>query len=394
MPTALRIAALAFMIAGPSAALPQSPDEPANPGRTIAPASAIEIAMDLSTGRPRVKVRVDGSGPYDFVVDTGASFSLIDDKIAEELGLEVVGMQLVRSPGASEEIEARRVQPRMIEAGALRVEQPVLAAMDLVGFSGGTFQGILGRAHFRDLLVTFDYPRSRLVVAPGALDAADPSTLSFDTAQESVRIGLDVGGTSVPVALDTGSPGGFTLPKAIEPKLAFQSDLVPGPTIQLVGGVHPTWRGRLRGAVRLADLTYRDPEVTLTTMVDDFGNLGFAVLRELVVTLDQANGLARFERPAGVPAAPAPAKARLGVAFLMTPAGFVKESGGLVVRHVDAGGAADEAGLEAGDIVVSVNDAPLAELAKPNEIGLLLRGPRPLDLGVLRDGDNIHVVIP
>jgi len=394
---------------GAVAAQHDDPEQPADPGRTVLPASPLEIAMDLNTGRPMVDVLVDGSGPYRFVVDTGAQFSLIDAGIASDLGLEVVGSQMVRSPGVSENIVARRVRPARVEVGGLALEQPVLAAMDLVGVSAGAIEGIIGLGHFRDLLLTFDYPRSRLVVAKGKLDRDDPATVQLDPDREHVQIPADIGGVSMPIVIDTGSPGGFTVPKAFEPRLRFRSEPTPGPTIHLVGGAHPTWRGQLEGTIRVADIGYENPQVALTTIVEDFGHIGFLVLRELVITLDQASRLVRLERVAAPQIAQVPvrvratgsgpvalpgAKPRLGVAFRMSPRGFAKESGGLVVQHVDSGGAADQAGLQSGDIVLAVNGTPLANIEKAAEIGALLRGQRPLELSVLRGGQRVAVVIP
>lgn len=383
-----------------------SPDELPDPGTTRLEDSSIVIRMNLDSGRPMVDLKVNGEGPYAFVVDTGASFSLIDESIARDLGLEIVGSQSIRSPGASEEIKGRRVRAARVETGGLRIESPVLATMDLVGFSAGTIEGVLGRPHFAELLLTFDYPESRLVVEKGVLDATDPATIAVDTSAGSVRFPIDVAGVSVPVVLDTGSPGGFTLPKRLEAELPFRSAPRPGPTIQLVGGAHPTWRGRLEGAISLGALRFPSPEVVLTTIAEEFGNIGFNVLRELQVTLDQASGLVRLERGAARPEPKTPTRPggprtmggaagqpRLGVAFAMTSSGFVKERGGLVIQHVDPGGAADEAGLTIGDIVLSVGGTSVASLDRATEIAGLLRAPRPLELEILRGERRLKIVI-
>ena len=84
---------------------------------------------------------------------------------------------------------------------------------------------------------------------------------------------------------------------------------------------------------------------------------------------------------------------RLGIGFSMTPGGFLREQGGLVVNFVDPDGAADRAGVLAGDILVSVNGATLAGLDQVSEIGSLLRGARPLRMNLLRDGGSIEVVV-
>lgn len=377
-----------------------------DPGTTHLGGKTVAIKMDTSPGRPMIDLRVDGRGPYRFVVDTGAGLSVIDAGIAEELGLEVVGTQELRSPGASETIQGQRVQAGRLEAGGLRIDNPVLATMDLAGFSAGTLDGILGRPHFAGLLLTFDFPGSWLVLKEGSLDRADPAVVENAAQAGSIRFPIDMAGVSVSMVLDTGSPGGFTVPQAIQSQLRFVEAPTVGPTIQLVGGVHPTWRATLDGDVRLGALAYEKPEVVLTTISDEFGNIGNLILRDLRVTLDQANSLVRFERSiAAKPDSERVAKQqgpvkiggpsgkpRLGVAFEMTLAGFVKRHGGIVVRHVDPDSPAEVAGLAIGDIVTVVAGRSLEELGLL-EIGGLLRGPRPLDVRILRADRPLEITI-
>jgi predicted aspartyl protease len=381
-----------------------------DPGTTYLAASPTVLEMNLDLGRPEIELMVNGEGPFKFVVDTGASYSVIDQGIAEKLGLEVIGKQGLYSPGAKEEIQGNRVQAARMESGGLLIEDPVLATMELVKFTSGMIEGVLGRPHFRDLLLTFDYPGSKMVVAEGKLDASDEDFIDYEDQAGSIRFPVDVAGTPVTMVLDTGSPGGFSMPKAIEPQLAFRYEPRSGHTIRLVGGAYETWVAPLDGEIRFAAIDYPDPEVVLTTYSEDFGNIGFKVLRELKVTVDQANQLVRFERGeapessgqgpqrvrmGGPVAADGPgAKPQLGVSFDMTPAGFVRKEGGLVVRSVTPGGAADEAGLLPKDVVLTMGGGALAEIDQMMEIVKLVRGPRPLVLEIVRGGEPMTITIP
>ena len=87
-------------------------------------------------------------------------------------------------------------------------------------------------------------------------------------------------------------------------------------------------------------------------------------------------------------------KPQLGVSFNMTPAGFVRENGGLVVRSVTSGGPADQAGLEIADVVLAMGGSSLAEIDQMMEIVKLVRGPRPLVLEILRAGNPMTITIP
>ena len=177
-----------------------------DPGSTRLGSPKVTIEMNLESRRPMVGLMINGKGPFQFVVDTGAGLSVIDAGIAKELGLEVVGKQTLHSPGATEDIQGERVQVSVLEVGELRIENPVLATMDLVGFSAGTIEGVLGRPHFGELLLTFDYPGSRLVVEKGSLDRSDPAVIEFDPNAGSIQVPIDVSGVTVPMVVDTGSP--------------------------------------------------------------------------------------------------------------------------------------------------------------------------------------------
>ncbi len=412
-----RVPAVVFVVSMLSAGVAlaasgSAPEDFPPPGETHLDGSReTTIEMSVESRRPMIELMVNGRGPFKFVVDTGASLSVIDAGIAQDLGLAVVGTQVLRSPGASQEIQGSRVQVGTLKAGGLSIEGPVLATMDLVGFSAGTIEGVLGRPHFDELLLTFDYPGSKLVVNPGALDASDPATVSFDDEAGSVRFPVDVAGVSVPMVLDTGSPGGFTLPKALESRLEFRSPLEVGPTIQLVGGAHPSWRGSLDGTIRLGAIGYEGPEVVLTTIADDFGNIGFEVLRELRVTLDQKNRLIRFvrqEAPAPVAAAreragdaenrPADARrpwweaaARGGVRD--DPHGLRQEAGWSGRSACRRRSPADRAGLRVEDIVLSVGGTAVADVEGIPAIGSLMQGPRPLTLELLRAGERLTIAV-
>jgi hypothetical protein len=267
-------------------------------------AARIELPLDLATRRPVIEMTVDGEGPYRFVVDTGAGPNIIDDAVARRLGLPATGVQRVGSPGG-EAVEAHRYGARVLAAGGLRIVDTELLGIDLAALAGDTFQGILGMRNLRDYLVTFDYPSSHLVVESGSLSAAAPGTVPYDAGGRLIRFDIDVDGVTVAADLDTGSAHGFTLPKAFEDRWTFSTPAREAGTARLVGAEHTVWRGRLDGAITVAGHVFTDPEVTLAEFTRDFANIGFEVLGEMTVTIDQRQGLLRLTRTgAEAPAAP------------------------------------------------------------------------------------------
>jgi predicted aspartyl protease len=112
-------------------------------------------------------VTIQGHGPYDFALDTGASKSLVAASIASRLGL--------RSAGPSEPIQGvggvERAQPVAVSSwktGSIDLPQMVVLAADMPsGRRGGGLQGLLG-SDVWDAIGSFklDYQNATLTVNP------------------------------------------------------------------------------------------------------------------------------------------------------------------------------------------------------------------------------------
>ena len=92
-------------------------------------------------------------------------------------------------------------------------------------------------------------------------------------------------------------------------------------------------------------------------------------------------------------AAKAPAKAHSGGygTYLGTIPGFAEDQSGALVREVQPGSPALDAGLRAGDVIVGMDGAPIADLRALAEA---LRAHAPGDvvaLEVVRDGETVRL---
>jgi predicted aspartyl protease len=110
-------------------------------------------------------VMINGQGPFTFVVDTGASVSLIDKPLANKLGLQQSGApQQVEGIGGVE-----TVIPVQISGWTLgKIKLPTIS-IDKSSFSstelGGSAKGLLGSDIWNDFgMVTIDYSNQTLTV--------------------------------------------------------------------------------------------------------------------------------------------------------------------------------------------------------------------------------------
>jgi len=104
-----------------------------------------------------VRAKVNGKGPYNFILDTGAPTLFINPKAGEEIGLKVDG-------------KWAKVERFEIEGGAVvenadaRVEEPFqLSGMNAMGLPGARLDGVIGYTVAARFRITFN-PKKRSMI--------------------------------------------------------------------------------------------------------------------------------------------------------------------------------------------------------------------------------------
>jgi len=104
-----------------------------------------------------VPVLVNHSGPYDFMVDTGAQLTTVDPSLASELHLKMLGTTGVVSVSVSARASYTRLE--LVEAGAHAVEDSLTVVQDLGQLRAidPRVRGILGANFLEHFDVMLDY---------------------------------------------------------------------------------------------------------------------------------------------------------------------------------------------------------------------------------------------
>ncbi len=102
-----------------------------------------------------VPVSINGSGPFDFLLDTGSSKTIVDRKLAEELGLPIVGENTIVGVLASTRGSVVRVSSLSV-AGAV-VPGGEISSAGFPGIVSGTVRGVLGEDFLQNFDVLIDY---------------------------------------------------------------------------------------------------------------------------------------------------------------------------------------------------------------------------------------------
>jgi predicted aspartyl protease len=132
----------------------------AGPGRA-------EVAIRLAhPTKPLVMVPtfVNGRGPYAFVVDTGASATVLSPELADTLGIERAGSSPMTGAGGTLMSTAGCVKSLVV--GTALLEDLAVMVSDFLGTIGqalGTkVDGVVGYNFLRRFRVTIDYPNNAL----------------------------------------------------------------------------------------------------------------------------------------------------------------------------------------------------------------------------------------
>jgi hypothetical protein len=113
-----------------------------------------------------VVVHIGDAGPYSFALDTGASNSVIDRSIADDLDLEVVG-EAQGVTGVVGSTEAVRVQVTDWRAGEVDLGARPIIALDLEGAGSHGLDGLIGSDVLSEFgAITVDYSTGVLTLRP------------------------------------------------------------------------------------------------------------------------------------------------------------------------------------------------------------------------------------
>src|SRR5262249_23685107 len=151
-----------------------------------------------------------------------------------------------------------------MEVGDAVLSTVPAVSFDRSGLGAGkdTPRGVLSTAIFSGLLVTLDYPRSRLEIRRGELPAAGGKReFDYHGKRRLPRARLRAAGQDVDVHLDSGSPGGIMLPLELAKRLPLAAKPVKVGRGKRVDQEVIIWGAKLKGAVKLGQYELKDPEL-------------------------------------------------------------------------------------------------------------------------------------
>jgi predicted aspartyl protease len=235
------------------------------------PASTAVKLREIDT-RMTVPVLINGKGPFRFIVDSGATRTVISSRLATELGLPSAGIVPLHSVGGESDVPAVHIDSLYV--GALPAKAIVAPMLDEANLGG---LGILGIDTLKNKKVVIDLIHNSMSVGPADKSNPPPAANEIVVTARSrfgqlVLADADVAGQHIYAIVDTGSMvtlGNITLKN----KLVRRKRAVP----QSLAITDVTGRKIMASYAPISDL-----------------RIGSFHMRDVVIAFDDAHAFERF----------------------------------------------------------------------------------------------------
>lgn len=353
--------ALALALAGAACALFSGcisfHRERPRPGRTTLSSPLIVLQAKKLGTYLVIEAKWDKAGPWHFLIDTGSTVTHVSPEFAQRYGVKSSGLPVapeirVKSTTGATLVLAPITVRRIQLGDALFEEVPAVinatSCAQLSAHLGVKIDGILGFPLFRETLLTFDYPRERIVLAPSRSRSLIPGVeIPFNNNNKSPIISVRLGDRTFIALLDSGSDSALSInPIGLRP--LFRYGPREGTIVSTLTGDHPQQIGRLDEPLSFGSYVITKPIADLS---DDLSAIGGAILENFTVTFDQEHNRATFHRDSTAAIPPVPRRSA-GISFAKTPAYWR-------VAGVVPDSPADSLAVEPGDLVTRINGEPV-----------------------------------
>ncbi len=323
------------------------------PRQTSLSAERVELPAAFVKGRPYVDLKINGKGPYRFLVDTGSHGTIITAQVARAVRISPSQKYTVNVSGASGQFEKQfmgvveHIEAPGFSLGTVAVSIMSPQNVTLLDRHGDQPSGgIIGMSAFRDVLLEIDYPQHKIcVVRPGRETLFTGKGILYTGMSPHVTIATPSARQVTTTALiDTGSDGGFEVTDIAD--YPVRAGLVKSDEYtQGIGGYWRSLFGQLAGDIRLGTAIWRDP-VIYSAGENRIGSKALASWklvvdqeRKMLWLLDENQmAITTWDGPLEPDGRPAV------YGFVSVP-----EGDGFLVKEVDSGGRAERAGLKVGD---------------------------------------------
>jgi hypothetical protein len=348
---------------------------------------SVRIPFKLIRNLVVIKLKINGRGPFNFILDTGVGLMVITEpKLVDSINLTNKRTIKMAGLGEGDAYEAYVTPPLKIEIPNLTSYDVAAAILktdhfNLSNFVGIPIHGLLGYEFFSNLAVKLSFVDSTITVyKPKEVRRFRtgeklPITVEYHKPYIQAKVILPNGKEQMSkLVIDLGAGHPVSLENMIKKNGLPQKFIIANLGVGLAGPISG-FLSRIDeidlGKYRLKKVITSFPndydEATMKSLsVPRDGNLGVGILKRFTVVFDYPDN-AIYLKP----------NANFGNPFEHDMSGIEYYAAGegfkhLVISRVEPGSAADEVGLEKDDEITSINFKPVGDMTL-EEIDNLLK---------------------
>jgi hypothetical protein len=210
---------------------------------------------------PYFQAYVNGHGPFTFLFDTGAAYTLVSSRVVEA----------ARTPVIVDRTRRDVVHIDRLKIGGVTVS-------DLLAIEDDTFQadGIIGFPTLGNMNLLFDLPRRQLSVSRKRIPMRNSFSLPYQAPLNVPTVPVEIGSQTVPILLDTGDDAyGFEIRSSELGDAALEHQPSAGPTVTNGANKQETRVATLKNPVKLGpvEAVHANFAINDDLPVGDFGEI-------------------------------------------------------------------------------------------------------------------------
>src|SRR5438552_501962 len=174
-------------------------------GVVTAPENPAPIRFQKALNLIFTKLTINGHGPYNFAIDTGATQTVISEKLVAETSLQPITSTVVYGIGGAGKVETKLYAVKELAVGDVKIKNiPVGTFNDPL--VSQLADGILGTAALSDFTITVNYPASQLEISrKRPAITADTEVLPAWYFSNLLLVAINVNGKAGNFIVDTGA---------------------------------------------------------------------------------------------------------------------------------------------------------------------------------------------
>lgn len=320
----------------------------------------VVLPVQMANGAMLVEARINGQGPFNLIVDTGCTASIISPAVAAAVDARTpetdTYIPAINSLGGTGAVPYVLLDSLALGGARFEGVPAGVTSLDLQSkITGLRIDGLLGYSVFSDIFLTLDFPRHRIVLSSAFPSDLPPvrSELAIEEVGSVPFITLNLQNRDLSVMLDSGANGSLEL--NVDEAAGLDWKIAPRTAglVAALGGLGRDTVGRLSGTARLGTITQEDPVTALGAGVS---RLGTDFFRTLCVVFNRERDRLWICADSTAPI-PSPAKRSVGLSLLADREGWR-------VAGIIPGSPAAAAEVAPDDMITEIQDTPASRWSR------------------------------